>query len=91
PLAGVSTPLPFALAYTGPADLSGPARLRLEHGPARLDAGLRLPEVLDWLDHQPRGTPLPPLQGRLAMPRLELAGATLHGVEVEMSPEPDAP
>lgn len=91
PLAGVSTPLPFALAYTGPADLSGPTRLRLEHGPARLDAGLRLPEVLGWLDRQPGGTPLPPLQGRLAMPRLELAGATLHGVEVEMSPETDAP
>ena len=91
PLSGVSTPLPFALTYAGPADLSGPARLRLEHGQAQLDAALRLPEVLDWLDRQPDGTPLPPLQGRLAMPRLELPGATLHGVEVEMSPGPDRP
>lgn len=91
PLAGSTTPLPFELDYAGPADLAGPARLRLEHGPTRLDARLRLPSVLDWLDRQPTGSPLPPLEGTLALPRLEFAGATLHGVEVEITAEPDAP
>ena len=91
PLAGSNTPLPFALEYAGPADLTGPARLRLEHGPARLDTRLRLPAVLDWLDRQPAGTPLPPLDGTLVLPRLQFAGATLHGVEVEITAEPDTP
>ncbi len=91
PLADSTTALPFTLAYEGQADLSGPAGLRLEHGTARLDARFHLTAVLDWLEHQPDGTPLPPLQGRLSVPRLELPGATLHGVELEMPTGPDAP
>lgn len=91
PLAFPDSPLPFALAYSGPADLSGPASLHLERDTTQLDATLRLPEVFDWLERQPAGSPLPPLQGRLATPRVEIAGATLHGVEVEVSAESDEP
>lgn len=91
PLAGATAALPFALTYTGPADLSGPASLRLEQGPTRLDARFHLPAVLDWLERQPTGTPLPPLQGRLSTPRLDLPGATLHGVELEMPAPSNTP
>jgi len=91
PLDTVDSPLPFALGYTGAADFSGLAQLRLQHGPARLDSRFRLPEVLDWFERLPAGTPVPPLEGHLSLPRLEVAGARLHGVEVAVSPEAAEP
>src|SRR5690606_12058332 len=45
PLDNAAPPLPFALAYTGAADLSGQARLRLDNGHARLDSTFHLPEL----------------------------------------------
>lgn len=77
-------PVPFALAYAGPTNLSGPADLSLRSGATRIDADFRLPRVLAWLDADVRGTPLPPLDGRLTTPRLQIPGATLHGVEIEI-------
>lgn len=84
PLGKPDRPLPFTLAYAGNADLSGPAELALRDGPTRFDARFRLPRMLAWLDASGRGTPLPPLDGRLVTPRLEIPGATLHGVEIEL-------
>ncbi|MCE7031668.1 hypothetical protein LY625_03375 [Lysobacter sp. GX 14042] len=91
PLGSSVSPLPFALAYAGPADLSGPASLRLKRDRARLESAFHLPDVLDWLERLPAGTPLPPLHGRLVVPRVEIAGAILHGVEIEMSAEAAEP
>lgn len=82
PLAQTDPPLPFALVYRGPANLSGSTDLQLRRGDARFDAHFRLPRVLDWLDQLETGTPLPPLAGRLSTPRLEISGATLEGVEI---------
>lgn len=76
--------LPFSLAYDGPLDLSGPARLQLRDRATRFDARFRLPAMLEWLEADRRGSPLPPLSGRMATARLEIPGATLHGVEIEI-------
>lgn len=75
--------LPFALDYDGPMDLSGRTELDLRHGATRVDAGFHLPRVLEWLESDAGATPLPPIDGRVSTPRLELPGVTLHGVEVE--------
>lgn len=88
PLDRPDMPLPFALGYTGPADLAGPARLQLQRDATAFDARFRLPEVLDWLERLDTGTPLPPLDGTLSAPQLEIAGATLQGVQVEFSKAP---
>lgn len=89
PLAESTSPLPFALDYAGRGDLSDPATLRLQRDGARFDGLFRLPEVLAWIDTFDRGSPLPPLQGRLSAPTLVIPGATLEGVDVEFSE--DAP
>ena len=49
-----------------------------------LDARFHLPAVLDWIDAGAGGSPLPPLQGTLRTPRIDIAGAKLEGVEIEL-------
>lgn len=83
PLSESTSPLPFLLDYRGRADLSDTTRLRLSRDQTRFDGRLRLPAVLKWIDTFADRSPLPPLQGHLSSPKLELAGATLEGVEVE--------
>ena len=83
PLSESTAPLPFLLEYRGPADLSGPTQLMLSRDLTRFDGRLRLPAVLAWVDTFGRQSPLPPLEGHLSSPKLEIAGATLEGVEVE--------
>ncbi|SJZ75104.1 hypothetical protein [Novilysobacter spongiicola] len=90
PLARPSDAMPFRLTYSGATNLSGPAHLELATegstpGTTRLAGDFRLPEILEWLEQLDRGNPLPPVDGTFETPRLELAGATLHGVRVEMS------
>jgi len=84
PLGRPKGPLPATLAYDGPTNFSGDAALHLESGATRFDGRFRLPRVLDWLDAPANATPLPPLDGRVSTPRLEIPGATLEGVEVEI-------
>lgn len=83
PLSESTSPLPFLLDYRGRADLSEPVSLRLSRDGTRFDGRLRVPVVLQWIDTFGRHSPLPPLEGRLSSPKLEIAGATLEGVEVE--------
>lgn len=78
------TSVPFELAYRGAPDFSGPASLQMRHGETFADADFRLPDVLAWLEVDTSGTPLPPVEGRLQTPRLEIAGATLEGVHIEI-------
>lgn len=85
PLDRPGAPLPFVLGYAGPANLSGRARLRLHRGATEFDARFHLPDVLEWRDRLDTGTPLPPLDGTFSTPELEIAGATLEGVEIEFS------
>ncbi|AXK72060.1 hypothetical protein DWG18_07035 [Lysobacter sp. TY2-98] len=85
PLHSPRGPLPMQLAYTGPVDFSGDASLHLESGATRFDGRFRLPRVLAWLDASSKGTPLPPLDGRVSTPRLEFPAVKMDGVEVEFS------
>ncbi len=93
PLAASTSPMPFTLDYAGRVDFSDVAKLALRRDDTTFDARFKLQMVVDWINSEPGGSPLPPLQGRLQTPRLEIAGATLEGVEVEFSddavPAPD--
>lgn len=84
PLSRPAGPLPFELAYAGPADFTGGTRLDLRSGATHLRSDFRLPRLLDWLDADARGTPLPPFDARLSTPRLNLPGMSLHGVRIEI-------
>lgn len=89
PVSASRSPLPFALRYTGKPDLSEIAGLRLHRDATEFDARFRLYDVLDWTARGD-GPPLPPLDGRLRSPRLEISGATLEGVEVDFD-DPEIP
>lgn len=91
PLGQSAAPVPFELGYRGDSDLSGTTFLHLQREATRFDGRFHLPEVLEWMDAMTMGTPLPPLDGRLNTPRLEIAGAVLEGVEVELDNGPAAP
>ncbi|MDQ3268784.1 MAG: AsmA family protein [Pseudomonadota bacterium] len=87
PIGQSDSALPFALRYRGPLNLSGDTALQLRRDATRFDARFRLPDVLVWIDAAASGTPLPPIDGRLTTPRLEIAGATLHGVDIQFDDE----
>lgn len=86
PVSNSTSPLPFALRYTGQADLSGIAGLQVKRDATAFDGRFRLYDVLGWID-QSGGSPLPPLDGRLRSPQLEISGATLEGVDVVFDDE----
>jgi len=91
PLAASRSPLAFVLDYVGPVDFSETTDLRLRLDATLFHARFRLPQVQAWLDAGAIGSPLPPLDGRLRTPRLEIAGAQLEGVEVEFDDPSLAP
>ena len=82
PLAGSDAPLPFDLGYEGPTNLSAPATLRLQYDQARFEGRFRATDITGWISDAGAGSPVPPLDGRVTAPRLEVGGAQLHGVEV---------
>lgn len=84
PIGQSRSPLPFALRYVGTTRFSDVASLKLQRDATTFDARFRLPAVLEWLDAAP-ASPLPPLDGRLQTPTLEISGAVLEGVEVEFT------
>jgi hypothetical protein len=97
PIGQSTSPLPFALDYAGPFDLSAIARLQLQRDETRFDGRFCLPDVLAWVDAK-QGSPIPPMSGRIVTPQLDIAGATLEGVDVrieesalEASNAPSAP
>lgn len=83
PIGQSNSPLPFKLDYRGAPSLAGATTLQLRRDATRFDARLRLPAVLEWIDASASGSPLPPIDGTLTTPKLEIAGATLEGVEIE--------
>ena len=84
PLGQSESPLPFALAYAGASDLSHVATLQLQRDDTRFDGRFRLFDVADWMGAAAQGSPLPPIAGTLATPRIEIFGAVLEGVELRM-------
>lgn len=90
PLGHSTSPLPFVLAYDGPGDLSGIAALKLQRDETVFDGRFHLFEVMEWIDASAQGSPLPPIAGTLKTPKLEISGATLEGVEVQLE-DPSMP
>ena len=86
PVSSSTSPLPFSLRYAGKADLTDVARLRLQRDATDFDGRFRLYDVLGWID-QVGGSPLPPMDGRLRSPELEISGAVLEGVEIVIDDE----
>ena len=91
PLSASTSPMPFALDYAGRVDFSDLATLQVRRDDTSLDARFHLPVVLDWINADAGGSPLPPLQGKLRTPRVEIAGAQLEGVEIEFDDVEAAP
>ena len=83
PLASSRSRLPFTLDYTGTPDLAGIAALRLQRDAAGFDARFRMQDVQAWLAGDATN-PLPPLEGSVRASRLDIAGAQLEGVEIEI-------
>ena len=82
PIGQSSARLPFELDYTGDTDLSGIAQLQLARDATRFDARFRAFDVAGWIDEREQGSPLPPIDGTVTTPRMEIAGAQLEGVEI---------
>lgn len=80
------SPLPFRLGYVGAPDLSETIALDLARDAMRFESRFRLDDVLAWVSSS-TGSPIPPLDGRLRAPRLEISGAALEGVEIEIDDE----
>lgn len=86
PVSNSTSPLPFSLRYAGKADLADVARLRLQRDATDFDGRFKLYDVLGWID-QAGGSPLPPMDGRMRSPELEISGAVLEGVEIVIDDE----
>ena len=86
PLAG--TPTQFELRYAAPPDSAASILAKLSWGETKADVSFVMDDVLAWLDSG-NSAPLPPLLGTVSTPSLEISGATLEGVTVQI--EEDAP
>ena len=84
PLAESDSPFPFTVDYAGATDFSDSVHLQLRRDETRFEGQFEISELTDWMTQLADGTPLPPLTGTLTTPRIEVAGATLTGVRVEM-------
>lgn len=82
PLASSRSPLAFALRYRGAVDVANTAFLRLQRDDTAFDGSFRLREVLAWTAGDPN--PLPPVEGTLRTPRLDVAGASLHDISIQL-------
>src|SRR5690606_16712830 len=78
PLGASASPMSFELEYGGALDLGDIAALQLQRDDTRFEGNFRLYEVLAWIDAG-GANPLPPIEGSLRTPRLDIAGAQLHG------------
>lgn len=84
PLHTSRSALPFDFNYQGAADFSAPLDLRIRRDETRLEARLRIRQLLAWLEQDQHSSPLPPLQGKLSTARVIVEGAVLEGVEIEI-------
>lgn len=91
PLSASTSALDFSLDYVGQLDFSEAAALVVRRDDTTFDAQFKLPEVVDWINADVAGSPLPPLQGRLQTPQLEIAGATIEGVDIEFFDDASVP
>lgn len=84
PLVSNSNGLPVQLKYRGASDLSAPLSLHVKRDETELDAQVRVPDFMTWMDAG-QAALLPPLTGTLRTPSLDFDGIELQGVELEIS------
>jgi len=89
PLTASKGPLPVQLAYDGKPDFSDVLSLDSALGETKFHSTLRLPEMQAWLSAD-SAAPLPPMTGTLVSPQLNVDGAELKGVSVEIEDDPPA-
>ena len=78
--------IPYQLNYSGKADFSDAIALKLSIEQSQFNSSLKITEIQQWVD-QADGSPLPPLQGRLETPVIQLDGVSLEGVSIEITPD----
>jgi len=78
--------IPFQLNYSGKADFSDAISLKLSIEQSQFSSSLKIAEIMQWVERTD-GSPLPPLQGRLDTPNVELDGVSLEGVSIEITPD----
>lgn len=83
PVAMSSSPLDIAIHYAGNPDLADVTRLRLQRDATRFDGQFRLADVTRWISAS-NGSPLPPINGTISTPQLDIAGAQLQGVTIDL-------
>lgn len=83
PLGSSLSPMSFVLGYDGALDLTDVTALKLQRDATHFDGRFRLHEMLAWIDAG-SANPLPPIDGTLQTPRLDIAGAQLHGIEISL-------
>lgn len=83
PLSQSDSPLPFSLALRGEDPMSSPLALTLARDQSRFEGRAVPQRLLDWIDAEPAPL-LPPLNGVLTAPRLEIGGVLMEGVRVEL-------
>jgi hypothetical protein len=88
PLSASASPLAYTAAYEGAANFSAPIALVVARDQTRFEGRFVMDEITAWLGAG-ETAPLPPLVGTLSTPSLEISGATLEGVTVQI--EEDAP
>ena len=88
PMAASTSPLAYTVVYEGAGDFSAPIALTVLRDQTRFEGRFVLNEITGWLDAGD-AAPLPPLVGTLSTPSLEISGATLEGVNIQI--EEDAP
>lgn len=84
PLNRYTGPMAFTLAYEGDTRLTEPLALALDRPDAKFDGRFRAQDVVAWTHVSDRGTPIPPLQGRLKAKRLDIGDIRLEGVEINI-------
>lgn len=84
PLNRHTGPFDFALDYHGDTRLETPLDLRVSRPDVFFEGRFKTREVLAWTRGAERGTPVPPIQGRLKAARLDIGDVQLEGVEIEV-------
>lgn len=88
PMSASTSPLAYTASYDGAADFSAPVSLVVVRDETRFAGRLVVDEITAWVD-APDAAPLPPMVGTMSTPSLEISGATLEGVNIQI--EEDAP
>ena len=87
PLGASQQPLALSVSYLGLVDFSAPLSLRVVRDDLRFEGRLDVPGLVAWASDMKRGSLLPPLSGTLEADAMEISGARLEGVSIELEDE----